>query len=219
MKSVAAFLAVSVPLLLLTGCPDAEGEYEAFKERFSKIDSGAVVNCDAPIPCTAIPQPGEIDGDYFFAFASSLEKTKPMVFVATITTSAGAAGTDMHWSLQALDWSDRVTPVGPAIDAGTISIAADGTIDADLPPIDVVGAANPFSHTDITADVSSLTGQFCAGQTFFYGDFDGTVTKPITLSVDGSTWTLTKVTGPADYPEPPPTDCQQTPALPVGTWQ
>jgi len=219
MKSVRSLVALSVPLLLLTGCPDPEGAYNDFQERYSKVDSGVAVDCSNPAPCTALPQPGEIDGDYFFAFAASLELSKPMVFLATITSAAGAGGTEMVWSLQALDWSDRKTPVGAPIVLPAITIGSDGMIDSDLPPLDVVGEANPFSHTPITADVSTLTGRFCGGETFFSGQFDGVVTKPITIQLAGSSWTLTKVTGPSDYPEPPPIDCQMTEAAPVGTWQ
>lgn len=219
MPFVRSLIALSVPLVLLTGCPDASSEYEAFKDRYADLEKEAGPTCDTPAPCAAVPQPGEIDGQYFFAFAASLEKLKPIVFLATITSKAGPSGTAMDWSLQGLHWNDRKTPVGPALELKDIAIDAEGYIDADLAPLDVDKDANPFSHSPITADVSSLRGQFCAGQTFFYGEFDGLVTKPIELSVDGSSWTLTKVTGPADYPEPPPVDCQKTPALPVGTWQ
>lgn len=220
MSPVRSVIALTAPLLLLTACPDASSEYEAFKDRYADLEKEAGPTCDVPTPCAAVPAPGEVDGQYFFAFAASLEKSKPIVFLATITSKASAAGgTEMKWELQGLDWSDRKTPVGPPLVLDALAIDAEGNIDADLVPLDVVGEANPFSHTPITADVSSLRGQFCAGQTFFYGEFDGIVTKPIELSVDGSSWTLTKVTGPADYPEPPPTDCQKTPAAPVGTWQ
>jgi hypothetical protein len=231
MKFVRSLLVLTVPMLLLTGCPDPEAAYDDFQDRYSKVDSGVAVDCSNPAPCTAIPQPGELDGDYFFAFAASLELSKPMVFLATITSAAGASGTEMTWSLQALDWSDRVSPaknppppegdgsVPPPIVLPGIAIDGEGMIDADLPPLDVVGSANPFSHTPITADVSSLSGRFCAGETFFSGQFDGKVTKPIPIELAGSSWTLTKVTGPSDYPEPPPIDCLKTEAAPVGTWQ
>lgn len=219
MPSVRSLIALTVPMMLLTGCPDASSEYEAFKGRYADLNKEACPTCDVPAPCTAVPQPGDLDGQYFFAFAASLEKLKPIVFLATITSKAGASGTEMKWELQGLNWSDRKTPVGPPLVLDALAIDAEGNIDADLAPLDVVGEANPFSHTPITADVSSLRGQFCAGQTFFHGSFDGIVTKPIELSVDCSSWTLTKVTGPADYPEPPPVDCKKTPAMPVGTWQ
>lgn len=220
MKVVSSLIAVSVPLMLLTGCPDPEGQYNDFRARAAKIDSGSTAQCDAPAPCTALPQPGELDGTYFFAFAASLDLTKPMVFEAKITSSAGASGTEMHWVLQALDWSDRKTPVGAPLDLGTIAIDSEGMINADLPPLDVVGEANPFSHSPITADVSTLSGRFCAGETFISGLFDGTVSKPITIPLTGSSWTLTKVSdAPNDYPEPPPIDCNKTPAEAVGTWE
>jgi len=219
MSKLRLLAALCVPAVLLTGCPDAEGNYDDFKSRYSKVDHGDGGATCPDDPCTALPQTGELDGQYLFVLSASLDFTKPLMFAATITTAAGANGTEMTWKLEPLLWSDRKTVVGAAIDLDPMPIDAEGLINADLPPIDLLGDANPFSHSPITADVNNLKGRFCSGETFFFGTFDGDVTKPIPLSLAGSNWTLTKVTSPADYPEPPPIDCVQTPAAPVGTLQ
>jgi len=82
--------------------------------------------------------------------------------------------------------------------------------------VDVPGEANPFSHTPLTVDLSALKGSFCIQGSFACGTMDGEVTKPIPLTLDGSSWTATPLTGA--IPEPPPIDCKGTPALPLGGW-
>ena len=42
MLSKRTLLALSLPLLLVTGCPDAEGEYDAFRDRHEKIHPSGV---------------------------------------------------------------------------------------------------------------------------------------------------------------------------------
>mgnify|MGYP003498400128 FL=1 len=232
MLSKRTLLALSLPLLLVTGCPDAEGEYDAFRDRHEKIhpsgvggeagaggsagaDGGDAAVCEAP-------KPGEIDGDYLFSLAAVLDHVKPMLFRAKVTTEAGGGATTMRWNLQGLKWDDRKTLVGTAFDIpaaadAPFQLGADGTFSTKLPLLTVVGEANPFSHTQVSAQVS-LTGKFCGAGDFFCGTAEGTLPDLGDLSLNGSTWTLEKVTG-TDYPEPPHINCKQALALPVGTWQ
>lgn len=233
MSSLRTLITLSLPLLLVTGCPDAEGEYEAFVDRHEQIHppgsggaagaagaGGTDAGGDAAV-CEA-PKPKEIDGDYLFALAAVLDTAKPILFRTKVTTEDVGGKTGMRWKLQPLLWSDRKTEVGTIIDLPATTepaflLGADGTFDAKLPPLTITGEANPFSHTDLTAEVT-LKGKFCGVADFFCGTADGGVTVPLEIPLKGSTWTLEKVTG-TTYPEPPHINCKKKEALPVGTWQ
>jgi len=155
---------------------------------------------------------------YFLALSTVLEPTKPVVARVDISAQPnGSGGLDTHWTLQPLLWSDRKIPVGSPIVLPSITHSANGAFDADLPPISIVSEANPISHTPIDVDVSSLRGSLCGAANSGCGDFDGDLTKPIPYDLKGSTWTLTKVDSPSNYPEPPAIDCAGKLAAPVGS--
>lgn len=227
MSPIRTLLALSFPVFLVTGCPDAEGQYDEFKDRFNQLHppgsggeagaAGSPGDAGGDAAVCAAPQPGEIDGDYLFALAAVLDDSKPIVFSAKVSTQAAGGGTQMHWVLQGLLWSDRKTPVGDPIDLPPFDLSADGAFDSVLPPLSIVGEANPFSHTPITAEVT-LKGKFCGADTFFCGTASGNVTKPVPIPLDGSAWTLEKTSGGA-YPEPPKINCKKKAALDVGTWK
>lgn len=223
MSSIRTLFALSLPLFFVTGCPDAEGQYDEFKDRFTELHPGSggasgaagAAGGDAG-PCTT-PKPGEIDGDYLFTLAAVLDQSKPILFYAKVTTEDVSGATGMRWNLQGLFWDDRQTLVGPPFDLPTTGqpawpLGADGTFDAKLPPLDVVGEANPFSHTPITAEVT-LKGKFCDTGGFYCGSAEGDVTKPVPIPLAGSTWTLEKLTAPATYTEPPYIDCKKSTAI------
>ncbi len=167
------------------------------------------------------PSVGAIDGSYYFALATTMDDTKPVVFAADVTTESGAAGTATRWVLHPLLWSDRKTEVDAPIELppqgdSAIELGADGAFSAHLLPAEIPGDANPFSHSAITVDVT-LKGSLCGAGTFFCGTASGNVTKPVPISLDGSTWTLEKTAG--TFPEPPKINCAMELAAGVGTWK
>lgn len=220
MSSLRTLLGLSVPLFLVTGCPDAEGQYDEFKDRFTVLHppgsggaAGAAGAAGSDAGACVSPKPGEIDGDYLFTLAAVLDQSKPILFYAKVTTEDVAGATGMRWNLQGLFWDDRSGLVGPAFDLpatgeAAFPLGADGTFDVKLPPLNVVGEANPFSHTPITAEVS-LKGKFCDAGGFYCGSADGDVTKPVPIPLAGSTWTLEKLSAPGSYPEPPHINCKK----------
>jgi hypothetical protein len=213
---ILAFLAFPASALLAApGCvADAEGEYEAFAKRAGKGTGGAGGGTTDG-GCTP-PEPGEIDGDYIFALSATLGPDTPVLFLTTITTSAGADGMQMQWRLQPLAAEDRTTPVGSAIDFEPFTVNSDGTFLADPGPLTVTGEANPITKGNpITADID-LSGEFCGVEDFYCGAVGGEVTSPLTLPLTGSTFTLSKVTTPDTYPEPPPINCAKDLAAPKG---
>ncbi len=159
-----------------------------------------------------------MDGSYLFALSlvtagNKSNKDRPIVMVNTVTTSSKGNALRVNWSLQPLQWQDRKTPTGSAQEY-SFTLGWGGDVGLDLPPLDVPADANPLSGSPITLDISSLKGVTCSPVSFQCGTEDGNVTKPIALSIDGSTWTMEQIFGGV-YPEPPKIDCDQNLALPM----
>jgi hypothetical protein len=153
------------------------------------------------------------DGDFFMALSVSQSPTSPIVFLAAL--QFGSDG--MHASLQPLAASDRQTPVGAPIDAppsgqAGYPVGPDGDFSADIAGVIVPAEANSISSTEIVADVT-LSGTICADSGC--GTVGGAVTQPIMLDLTGSTFTMERVTGPDDYPEPPKINCTGDLASPL----
>lgn len=222
MRSFTKCTWVAATAALLLGCVDPDGELADFKERYKQAQgtagaggAGGAGGQDAGA-CT-VPTAGEIDGEYLFALSAVVNKNKsnknrPIMVHNTVTTKDSGGSLAMDWSLQPLDKDDRKTPVGAPLAINDIVIGADGTFDVDPAELDVNGAANPLSGSDITADISSLKGSVCNLGGFYCGTVAGDVSKPLTLSLAGTTWTMEKIEGGV-YPEPPKIDCAMNEAL------
>jgi hypothetical protein len=153
---------------------------------------------------------GQMDGSYLFALSlvtggNASNKDRPILYLNTVTTTAGIGALNVKWGLQPLRWEDRKTPTGSPL-TFSFTLSGGGSADLDLPPLDVPADANPLSGSPITLDIASLNGPSCDVASFYCGTTDGDVTKPIPLSIDGSTWTMERIVGGA-YPEPPKIDC------------
>jgi hypothetical protein len=160
-----------------------------------------------------VPAAGAIDGDYFMALSAKVSRKKPLTFLAKVTTTAAGDSIAVSMSIQPLLAADRRTPVGPAIDVGPYPVAADGTMIAALPELTVAGEANPISGSQLTATIT-LEGRICEPADFVCGPMSGNATEPLAIDLDGSTWTMQKVTDPAMYP-PALINCELAPADPL----
>ena len=69
----------------------------------------------------------------------------------------------------------------------------------------VPGQADPVTGNDLTAEIE-LTGTTCDAS-FSCGDANGITIDPSGISLDGSTWTLQRLSAPASYPDPATIDC------------
>lgn len=217
-RSVAGFFAVA---WLSAGCADPEGAYEDFVERRKAQAGQGGQGGQGPTTCDEIPAAGEIDGEYLFALSARVggldnNRDNPIMLLNTVTTTASADGLTMSWVLQPLLVTDRKTPTGDALTLSGIAVDAEGKYDSNPDELNVPGDANPLSGSPITADLTSLRGLICKGAEFFCGNADGDVSKPIPLSVDGSSFAMEKVEAGV-YPEPPKTDCSGALAKPLGS--
>ncbi len=188
------------------GCADPEGEFGDFAERYQLIDRPTV----GPIDCMAVPAAGEADGDFFMALLlPSVNETIPLTLLASLTTTAAEDGElAMTLSLQALDASDRKTPVGePWQHQGTV--AKDGKFEVMSQTFTLVESANPFSSSlagDYPAELQSLSGSLCAPAESLCGNAAPQILDP-RLPFPGATFTMQRVEQPEDYPEPPTINC------------
>jgi hypothetical protein len=161
-----------------------------------------------------IPQPGDINDDYFLSLSVYVAPTKPAVLLAHTKSVSVNGGPGFSMVLQPLKVSDRKTPTGGKITINPTKINADGTFTISAGTITVPGDANPVTPgQDIVANVT-LTGSFCQTD-FVCGDATGMVSKPLPLNLssgNGSHWTMQKITDPNKYPAPL-IDCAKDPAM------
>ncbi|NUP11599.1 MAG: hypothetical protein HOW73_36600 [Polyangiaceae bacterium] len=196
----------------LSGCPDPQGEFDDFVERFDAIHGGGEGGEGTGGAPDCVPTtPAEADGIYLFALSASLNAKKAFAFDATVTTADdGSGGLTLDLSLQPLSKDDQVTPVGDPIVAEDLAVAADGSFDWDFGQVTLIGAANPLTGNDVIATLQ-LHGSICGGDDlgFICGDVTGNVTSPIMLDLEGSTFTFQRYEG--DKPAPV-INCAKDPA-------
>lgn len=207
-----------VPLLVaiwIVGCVDPHGDLNAFQKRLAGrpvTDAGLEAGRDAS-GC-AIP-PGGIEGEYLLAISVSIDPKQPIVSLANVTTPPLDGGTGVSFTVQALSAGDRTTPVQASISLGPFPVGADGAFLADVPGLQVSGAANPITPgASISADLV-LTGSLCGSEDFFCGNVSGQATSPIVLDLTKSTFTLTRIPDGGTAPTTPAIDCSGTLAAPL----
>ena len=194
------------------GCVDPGEDFDAFIGRTGspRSDAGGASG-DASV-CTV--KPGDVEAQYSFAISVTLARTKPILALADVTTPASGGGTGFAFDAQPLSAADRRTPVGQKVSLGPFQVDETGAYRAEIPNLQVTGAANPVTSGDIAADVV-LSGNLCGDGRFFCGTVSGNVTKPLPLDLAGSTFTFTRVDSPADLPARPALDCEGNLADPL----
>jgi hypothetical protein len=197
--------------LALAGCPDPQGTFDAFADRYKKINGGSTSASTGSGGSCAAPMAGEFDGQWLFSLSAKLKPKKPVAFLMAVTTTDEGGQLKMGLKATPLSAMDHMTPVGAEIDAGSFDVAADGTFAASLGTLTVSGDANTITPgSDIVATVN-LQGQLCSNDPdFVCGSVTGEVTMPIMYDLAGSTFTMQRVTG--DLPLPL-IDCAKNPAV------
>lgn len=145
-------------------------------------------------------------GTYLAAAALRIEPSKPIEFRMELTATPEGEPLAISGSLQPLvtrdstrtDCPDPSAPVGDAITFADVPVTASG-FEIDLPSVAIDGCANPISGGDIEASLTISTDSFEE----LCGTVDGTVTSPISASLDGSTWAAQPFDFAAGEPLPP----------------
>ncbi|MBL8744506.1 MAG: hypothetical protein JNK04_25535, partial [Myxococcales bacterium] len=185
--------------VVLSGCPDPEGQFDEFEKRQAALGDGGSGTGGAPECLPTIE--GEADGEYLFALSATLDPPKAFALAGTLVTHAGDPLT-VDLSLQPLAKEDQMTAVGDPLVYTDLPVNADGSFEWDLGDIVLVNAANPISEFDVAATVQ-LNGGLCGGDDlgFICGNVTGVVTAPLNMfDLAGSTFTMQRYEG--DIPAP-----------------
>ena len=190
------------------GCPDPNGRYDDFVERFDNIDRPMATTSagSGGASCTAPPAAGEADGEWILLLTVALSPTKPAPLRAQVSNT----DTEFTMDLTPMNADDRTSDAGGSVGSfGPFPINADATFSADLGEIAAPGETNPLTDSALTV-APILAGTFCPGD-FQCGDATGQIVAPLMTELTG-TWTLIRA---STFMEPPMIDCAGTTAAPL----
>ena len=173
--------------MLFFGCtsPDPESVYN------DQVDEFDVAPLDTAPPEGCLNQAIDFSGTYLFAFATSVDFEKPILFEATVVTAADLASFDI--TLQPLSTDllfgdaeepnpDPRAPVG-VVRTDTGQMNADGTWEIVMTDWIIPALGNPVTGGELVATVT-LSGNACNAE-HFCGMGDGSV---IGVPLTGSTF-------------------------------
>jgi hypothetical protein len=202
--------------VLLCGCLSPDARLDDFSERCEKDPDCLVQPIDLGPECDP-PAPGELDGTFLFALGA-VQPEYPLLFLADATTTpAPAGGTFLRLVLQPLQASDRQTEVCDPIVLEQLLIDERGEMNSRLPLIEVPGLANPISGSRIEAE-PILRARFCSADgtampDFYCGFVEGQLLQPFELDIEGSSFSMQRVSLPYMKPDTIVVDCNGTPAV------
>ncbi len=211
------FILFPALLVTLTGCPDPDGEFDAFQERYDTLHPPTTTSVTTGGGDCAVPMVGEIDGAYLFALSAAIRPDLPVLYDAQITTADGANGLTMTMVIDPLDARDRMTKLGVPETFGPFDIdSMTGAFDIDFGEVTIPGQGDPIIlDADIVGTVQAA-GTLCTPIELICGPITGTITDPTELDLAGSNFTIEPVVDGA-YPDPPKIDCNGTEAAPAPT--
>jgi hypothetical protein len=194
--------------LSASGCPDPQGRFDEFGERYDAIndnEGGAPPSEGCTPPATA-PVVGEADGQYLFTLSVTLNPKLAFAIDVALTTKASGDQLLVDLTLQPIcGFADagcelRTEPVGDTFSFTDLPVNADGTFTWDFGEVTLVGDANPISGSDIVATLSLIGGLCAESPAFFCGDVVGASSVPFELDLAGSTFTFQKHDGALPSP-------------------
>jgi hypothetical protein len=221
-------------LLALSGCVDPAGDLDDFRDRHGRTHATAGTSGSAGAAGAAgaggagggsgcvVPEPEEMAGEALFAISSTLGPTKPVVIWTDVSAVKENDGVRISFEAQALKACDRKTKVGDPLPPGDYFIGPDGRFDAALGPQTTHGDANPILPGTPIESSPVLHGQVCSVRTpedpdavieFSCGTLTGELLQPVQGTLDGSTFTFTRILDPENYPEVT-INCARDPADP-----
>jgi len=196
------------------GCAAPEASFNAFTERYDKIEAAKPpappTEClDTYVPFAA----GEADGQYLLVVSVVLKPKQPLLFFAEVTTPATDGDVGIGFTLTPVSKTDRQTLVGDKSKPfGPVALNESGEFELPMPGITVPKEANSVIDVPVDADIL-LMGNICGDAAFSCGDVTGETVSP-KADLKGSTFTLMRIDDEAKFPEPL-LDCKETPADPI----
>ncbi len=173
-----------VALTLMPACiNDQAGKFDDYVERSEPYRAKlTTVECDGR---------HDISGDYLISAATNLAREKPLLLNTTfsVDTTAWTVTCDFHTVNLTDDTLGERVDVGELYSA-TSDIAEDGSFLLDFGVVDVLGAANPITKTDIQANLQFVGCTKSAD--LACGLIEGNVVVP-DLDLATSTWGSARV--------------------------
>jgi|GEM_PF-1764049 len=225
-----ATLALSVAGLALTGCPDPQGEYDAFVERKKPFEvelpaGGGEAGGEAGTDVMIEQLPAIESGRFVFGLAPNLDPTKPMAFIADIVFELSEDRSEGKVISMTLDPRTCVT----AEDMNQLSagegilyapseppvIDSQGNFVADFGTQNVPGAANCISGSFIEA-ILKLKGRVVS-EDAICGKVSGELILPFAYPLTGSTFAAKRLEGDSIVGVDVPGSCDDVlPMMPQG---
>lgn len=213
--------AAGLLLVAFAGCADPHARFEEFVERDDKAREEQAKPADGETPSGdfKLPTAEQSRGTFLLAIATPLGPTTPVVSLLEVEAEDKNPGLELRLRYRPLSAKDRKTPVGEFNDWQSILVNPDGSFMGQTFHATTPGEANPLGGTPLEADLSLQgrpTPRVNPGETvdFLCGDVTGTVNVGLTLPLQGSTFTATRIKDPNNYP-PVTTNCQMSPAAPL----
>ncbi|MBA3547533.1 MAG: hypothetical protein H0T76_13700 [Nannocystis sp.] len=207
-------------LVLALGCgPDPEGKYNDFvnQTRESASASEGAETTSEP-GTTGTPTTGgtsggpalfDINGDFLLAVSTTVDRSKPLQFIATNTVTETDGKQVLSICLQPLTlMQGKVTiprePIGEPLCFKDLDIVDNGfTLDAGI--VSVTGMANPITGANIVA--SLIMAGKVKSDDLFCGTVTGEVMEPPVGSVEGSSFAAVRLADVKVLPDPVVIDC------------
>lgn len=212
---------LTTALLTLGGCPDPGGTFDDFARRtpLEEIpqDPDGGSGCEAAR--ADLPPPEALSGTYLLVVSTPLDRQKPFVYRLELTASGDGAMYQITMREQPLSAADRMTPIGEMGPGQSFAVAPSGCFMSASTRFVIPAPANPIIPLQAMADLA-FSGSVADAQrepggaglvTFWCGQVSGMVTQPIPMSVDGSTFTATRIVDAASWP-PVVINCAMEPA-------
>jgi len=213
-RSRAAALGSTLALALTLACgPDPEGKFEEFlkttRESTSSTSSGTSEGSTSD-GTTGEPEFFDISGEFLLAVSTTVDRSKPLQFLATNTVTEQDGARTLSTCLQplTLEVGKVLTPrepVGAPLCFEGLPIV-DGSFVIDAGEVAVDGTANPITASNIVATL--LMAGSIKSEDLYCGAVSGVVLVPeIVGSIDGSSFAAVRVADMAALPDPVVVDC------------
>lgn len=213
-------------LLSAGGCgPDPAGKFAEFVEQTREDSSGSGGTGATSGPGTTTESPtGEtgstsggpvaydINGEFLLAVSTTVDRGKPLQFIATNTVTDAGGKLTLDTCLQPLTLTQgKVTvprvPIGDPLCFTGIEVV-DGAFTIDAGVVMVTGMANPITGGDIVASLVMMGS--AKSDDLYCGTVSGMVMQPLETSINGSSFAAVRLTDTTMLPNPVLIDCKGT---------
>ncbi len=217
-------------LLMALGCgPDPEGKFDEFTEQTKETegqsssgDPGSTTDgmtagttsdpTEDPTGTSGGPVAFDISGDFLLAVSTTVDRSKPLQFIATNMVTDVGGKMMMDTCLQPLSlMPGKVTvprePIGDPLCFKGLEIV-DGEFTLDAGVVMVTGMANPITGGDIVA--SLIMSASLKSDDLYCGTVDGDVMQPLETSIAGSSFAAVRLADKTMLPNPVTIDCKGT---------